>query len=228
MSYCAPIHFRECPSLEKAYEYADRFTFRIFCCREPIIDTKKEGCPSIFFKEYKQDSNRLLFETADRYWLYNLFRLIFVYYKKYNLLAFIGLYGCQGFPLFPLSINFQNSSDRYPKLSKYTEGNIPYFKDKVKYVRSMDVDTILKYYRKSIKIPFTKDEIKDTIRKIKADTDHYRRNVLYTLIENELKIKDLIYGKYNQIFKIFSMTSITSERDEKICYDVLKHFLKEQ
>lgn len=105
MSYSFGLFFKQCKSFEDGFQTALKTSKLLAENKVEYIKENKYSCPSIrYIKENK---------LADGYWLYALFDMKFVYFKKHNILALSGFsYPKEVKDLFDGHVHFQNSTDQ--------------------------------------------------------------------------------------------------------------------
>ena len=107
MSYRFDMCFIQCKSLTDAYEKARKFTEQYYKNADEVIAQNEFYIPSRRNTLPDHIANRL-----NDYWLYGLFSIRFVYWKKYKLLGISGDYPEKMMEMVDMHQYFQNSCDQ--------------------------------------------------------------------------------------------------------------------
>ena len=178
MSYRFDMCFIQCKSLTDAYEKARKFTEQYYKNADEVIAQNEFYIPSRRNTLPDHIANRL-----NDYWLYGLFSIRFVYWKKYKLLGISGDYPEKMMEMVDMHQYFQNSCDQdyeyeYWKGVKLFEGIV----EKCKKMDWTEIQANIDY---------------ETEEKNEESLEYYRKTRAYDEIYGTLQLGNWLYDNLN-------------------------------
>lgn len=202
MSYYFEMRFKDMKK-EEILDFMEEIAKE---CREHMKEILKDNINFVPSQMRGDIDNKEDYSTAwkeaDRYWLYAIFRIRFVYWEEYGL---IGVQGC-----LPKNVEdkltcvcFQNSTDQdYPY---NTWDGVSYFEKVRDEIRNTDKSYFVQGYME--------------------DEDEYRRKSrIYREIYDTLDLNAWLYGVKGD-FKEYTIEAITSQKQMQHAYTVLQSLL---
>lgn len=173
MSYSFGLFFKQCESFEEGFHTALDVTALLRKHHVEYIKNNVNSCPSVNFSK----PNRM----ADRYWLYELMQLKFIYFKEYNILSLSGYHYVEDIAnTFDCHVCFQNSTDNTYPLETYSD-KINLFKE--------------------LKSELSKD----------STNDSNIQEEMYDKVCERLHLREYIWRESNDMLTIFSLNAIDDE-----------------
>ena len=205
MSYFYYICFKEIKKPD-ILDFADEVAQK---CREnarEIIKSHLTQVPSVrlwFITDKEKYS--LSWREADRNWLYDLFKLNFVYWEKYNIL---GIYGNlpKEVERSLVGIPFHEKEHAY---DYHVWDGIGFFEGVVFGIKDTNDETIMMAYGKEYD---------------GKDPDYIRRSTVYDLICKNLELDSLFHGEKGN-FREYTIEPIATQKQLQDTYDVLQSLL---
>lgn len=215
MSYGFDMGFAQANSLQEALKIALEYTQSKMTEKniKKTIRDNRYYIPSVrtgYIADEKNKNRRadMLADTADRYWLDVLFTFRFLYWAKHKLLGIVMMPPENASEKWPLCVYFQNSSDHDYPLSKWKEGNIPFFVDVVAKAESYTAEEI----RTKVDYGIEDDDI-----------EYFRRSTCYDDIFETLAFDSWLYNHDADVpFVAFSLNGIQNETERYVYLRWLK------
>lgn len=183
-----------------------------------ILINNKFYIPSIAndFDEINNHEYRRKWREIDRYWLYSLFAIRYVYWRDKKLLGIIGEIP-EKIKDTLTSIEFQNSTDQDYDYEEWY--GINYFEEIVRKLKDADAADVAFYLSKE-RDSYNKDEVAE-------DLEYYRKTAIYEIIYNSLELDRWLWNKEGN-FKQFSMQAINGIGDCSVLSQILENVRQEK
>ena len=158
-----------------------------------------------------------LAETADRYWIKNLFSYRFLYWEEQQLLGIVMMEEDDASNKWPLYVYFQNSSDQDYPSADWEAGNIQFFTDAISKAKTLTIQDIVNLYSET-----------DVDSHDKEYLEYQQRSWCYKYIFDTLGLNSWLYGSDSKSFpyKCFELSGITSEVELYRCHHRLKRIIE--
>ena len=203
MSYSVGIHFRETRPSE-VLDTAIQIAKTVSEAKLEIIQDNKTYAPSYRLQlDGNGEAREPMARAANRYWLYRLFEITFLYWGKYNLLGVIGCLPEKLAATMPY-VFFQNSTDQDYDFSEWPK--FGFFGDKITQVKSMSLSDIKEQFD------------------YEMDEGYLRRSLVYENISKCLGIETYLYCPDEWEFQKFVLQALANEEqhlEARIILDAL-------
>lgn len=215
MSYEFNMVFCHAKTTEKAFIIATQFAKNL-CERQSLekqIIQRKDEIPSLDNPEQCLYSRRQ--KLTDIYWLNTITDCHFVYWKKYELLAFIGKYH-DAWPAAKhksCSVSFQNSTNQDYDFDAWPVF-IPFFQK------------IVKKYKKLLKKPKSKIQKRLKIKSKTFQPEFAVKTALYEKIYEKLHLKNWLYNNPDKTFIRFTMNGLTETTQQFAIHEFITNYVK--
>ena len=184
MSYSFGMFFKQLNSKEEALDFMTNTAKTLYENGVQYIKDNKYFIPSI-------DSNKEMRE-ADRFWLYSLFSIKFVWWEDEKLLGMSGYdYPFDTDALFDCHIVFQNSSDQNYPYEEWSD-NVIAFKEEKENTLALTSEEVLKINNI--------DEKDFEPERLAEETEYWRRSTMYGRTFERLDLGRYIDGKESETF----------------------------
>ena len=201
MSYRFGMCFKNVKNKIEMYDFALEFTKKIYENAEEFINLNKYYIPT--HNKYIFGEKAYEFNDVDRFWLYNLFNVRFIYWEEYNLLGIIG----DNYPKVCLNmidekVYFQNSCDQDYEYEEW--GNsITFFNNIIEKAKQETPTNLIKEFNEVYK--------NYTLKEIEEDIDYFRKSFVYQTIFHQLDLGNWLYDKEGN-FKTFAFSAIENQK----------------
>ena len=193
MSYSFGMLFKQVENRYDAINFALDFVKTCDNNAEKMIDLEKYYIPT--YSEHIIGKEAYQFNAVDRYWLYEIFNIRFIFWEKYNILGIVGTtYPEECLEKIDANIYFQNSSDQNYEFEEWGT-NILLFNELVSKYKEETAENLLK------------ENNNYDLEEIKNDIDYFRKDCLYSAIMKILDLDSWLYKKEGD-FELFNFNAI--------------------
>lgn len=176
-----------------------------------FIEQNKMYIPSVRY-DYIAEKERTMANMADEFWLESLFKFRFLYWPKYQLLGIIG--NSIDKNMFPMEMYFQNSTDQDYDFQNWLEGDIPFFRENVEFIKDMPLEKLQDVW-------FDKDA---DWSNMEIET-YARESLLYSRIFQALEFNAWLYADESDkevSWKMFSLSGIQKPFERMLLCNILR------
>ena len=185
MSYSFGMCFKRIKNKKAAYDFALAFTKKCYENADEMLEQEKHYIPT--HRKYVFGENAYKFNDVDRFWLYDVFNIRFIYWKKYKLLGIIGdNYPKECMNMIDTSVYFQNSTDQDYDYETWGK-KIPLFNLLIWQYKYKNAKQVLKKKNKEY------DDY--TLEEITKNLDYHRKTLVYSTIYEKLSLEKWLYKK---------------------------------
>ena len=185
MSYSFGMCFKKVRNKKEAYDFALSFTKKCYENANEMLEDEKHYIPT--HRKYVFGEKAYEFNDVDRFWLYDVFNIRFIYWKKYRLLGIVGdNYPKECMDMIDTSVYFQNSCDQDYEYDTWGK-KIPLFRTIILFNKYKNAKQILKIKNKKY------DDY--TIEEIEKDLDYHKKSLVYHTIFEKLSLDNWLYKK---------------------------------
>lgn len=179
-----------------------------------IIEHNRMYIPSVRYDSIAKEEKTMA-NIANEFWLETLFKFRFLYWPKHQLLGMVGSSIDEN--IFPMEMYFQNSTNQDYDFRDWLEGDIPFFKENVAFIKDMSFEKLQNV---------CKDWFDEEADLANPEIETYaRESLLYSRIFHALELNAWLYADESDkevSWKMFALSGIQKPFERMLLQNILR------